>query len=303
MATAHIVGSINRDIVAYVDRLPAPGETVLGRRAAAFPGGKGANQAVAIARLGGAARMIGRVGTDAFGAEMTAFLVSESVDVSAVTRVPDVATGIALITVDRASENTIAVVPGANHAWTDSPDLRCARGDAVVCQLEIPLPVIASAFLQARAAGATTVLNPAPFQPLPSDLRSLIDILILNEIELAQMTGQGPDPAAIASMDDVRSAVRSLIEQGLKSVIVTLGADGALLATAHGQHTVPGHEVAARDTTGAGDCFVGAFVAETLRGTCARDAMAFANRAAALSVTREGAAVSFPTRADIAHAT
>jgi ribokinase len=292
MPTAYVAGSINRDIVAYVDRHPAPGETVLGRRSATFPGGKGANQAVAIARMGGTVRMIGCVGNDAFGAEMTAFLASEGVDVSAVAVAPGVATGIALITVDQASQNTISVIPGANHAWTKPPELQCGRGDAVVCQLEVPLDIVAAAFRQARAAGATTILNPAPYQPLPAELQALADIVILNEIELAQMTGR---PA-----QDLRASVQQLLDQGMKTVIVTLGADGAILATTGGQHTVPGRAVAARDTTGAGDCFAGAFVAGMLRGATALDAITFANRAASISVTRDGAAVSFPTRAEIA---
>lgn len=294
MATAHIVGSINRDIVAFVDRHPAPGETILGKRWAAFPGGKGANQAVAVARLGGSVRMIGCVGDDSFGADMRAFLAAEGVDTSRIATAPAVATGIALITVDAWAQNSITVISGANASWPRAPQLDIAPGDAVVCQLEVPLPIIIDAFRQARGAGATTVLNPAPFQPLPDELRALVDILILNEIELAQMTD-----AALATPAEVREAVGKLTSTGIGTVIATLGAQGALLATPDGMDMIDGHTVAARDTTGAGDCFVGAFVTEILLGAAPHAATAFANRAAALSVTRDGAAVSFPQRAEL----
>jgi ribokinase len=155
MATAHIVGSINRDIVAFVDRHPAPGETILGKRWAAFPGGKGANQAVAVARLGGSVRMIGCVGDDSFGADMRAFLAAEGVDTSRIATAPAVATGIALITVDAWAQNSITVISGANASWPRAPQLDIAPGDAVVCQLEVPLPIIIDAFRRARSSSGS----------------------------------------------------------------------------------------------------------------------------------------------------
>ena len=303
MPTAHIVGSINRDIVACVDRLPAPGETVLGSRSLMLPGGKGANQAVAVARLGGSARMIGRIGFDAFGSELVRFLKDERVDVAFVKAVPTAATGIALITVDSRSENTIAVVPGANHAWTGGlGDLRPAAGDMVVCQLEIPVLIVQAAFLQAKEAGATTVLNPAPYQALPDRLLGATDVLILNEVELGQLL-EWPDARRSLDAADfatVAARAANLLRSGPKLLIVTLGAEGVLVVGGDGAFDhIDGRAVAAIDTTGAGDCFVGAFVAETMAGASRQDACAFANRAAAVSVTRTGAAVSFPTRDEI----
>ncbi len=306
MPLAHIIGSINRDIVASVDRHPAPGETVLGDKVFKFPGGKGANQAVAVARLGGNARMIGRVGFDAFGSEMIKFLKGEGVDVAFVKAIDTAATGLALITVDAKSENAITVIPGANHVWSGGlGEIRAKPGDFVVCQLEIPLAIVQAAFLQARESGATTVLNPAPYQTLPDPILAATDILILNEIELSQMAGPNVagQPIDIANPIEIGDAANRLTARGPSLVIVTLGRNGALLATRDsGQRHVEGHPVAAIDTTGAGDCFVGAFVAERMAGRSPMDAAAFANRAASISVTRRGAAASFPVRAEMTDA-
>ena len=297
---AHIVGSINRDIVAFVRQLPRPGETVLGSRGAMFPGGKGANQAVAIARLGGNCRMVGRVGADAFGTEMTAFLTAEGVDATGIGVATGVATGIALITVDNSGENCITVVPGANLAWPQElPSLNLTPGDIVVCQLEVPLAVVLSSFSQARASGALTVLNPAPYQQLPDELLALTDTLVLNETELAAMAGLSApvDPADVAAM---RVQVARVVERGPKLAIVTLGEAGVHVQ-ARGANAVriAGHRVTARDATGAGDCFVGALVSELLHGADAMSAATFANAAAALSVTCEGAASSYPNRTEV----
>ena len=299
-AVAHVIGSINRDIVAFVGRLPRPGETVLGTRGAFFPGGKGANQAVAVVRLGGACRLVGRIGADAFGTEMRAFLDAEGVNTSDVTTVGDVATGIALITVDARGENCITVVPGANLAWADGvPRLNIAANDVVVCQLEIPLTVVVGAFVQARAAGARTVLNPAPFQALPPDLLALTDVLVLNETELAALLDIDAeiDPE---NLDVMGGYVESVLERGPRMVIVTLGAMGVFVqARGLAPLRIAGRRVAARDATGAGDCFVGAFVSALLRGRDGNAAAAFANAAAALSVTGDGAAASYPRLSDV----
>jgi ribokinase len=298
--TAHVVGSINRDIVAYAPRLPAAGETVLGTRGALFPGGKGANQAVAMARLGHVPCLYGRVGADSFGRDMRAFLTDGGVDCTGVTEVPDVATGFALITVDDRSENCITVVPGANAVWPDGlVAMPLAAGDMVVAQLEVPLAVVEQAFQQARASGARTVLNPAPIRPLPDALLAVTDMLILNETELAGLAGHASPPAP----EDTELLTRLLAENSARGpalVVLTLGARGVLVQ-AKGARCVglTAHAVDARDTTGAGDCFVGAFVAETLNGRDVMAAAQFANAAAALSVTRDGAAASFPTRAEV----
>ena len=295
-----MVGSINRDIVGYVPRHGRPGETVMGTRSAEFPGGKGSNQAVAIARLGGDVSMIGAVGDDAFGAKMRAFLLGEGVSIDGVRVAPSEATGIALILVDAESENIITVIPGANNHWPDGLDLvafQPCRDDIVVAQLEIPANIVASAFQTARAAGATTLLNPSPFSPdALTRVLPMTSIVVLNELELAPAAGTSVDVTADASLS--RAASR-LLEAGVTSVVVTLGANGAAVCDGDRIERVPGIRVAARDTTGAGDCFTGALVAEMLCGVSLRDAAQFAVRAAAISVTRDGAASSFPTRAEL----
>ena len=301
MGKAIVVGSINRDIVAYVPHHPRPGETVLTSRGALFAGGKGANQAVAIARLDGSVKMWGRVGNDAFGAEMRTHLASEGVDTGGIESVAAAPTGIALITVDAQGQNAITVVSGANQLWGDAHiALGAGPQDIVVCQLEIALPIVAESFRQARAAGARTVLNAAPYQPLDDQLLATTDILIVNELELAAFAGAETS----IDHDDLARLSRhasDVLARGPSLVVVTLGADGVYLqGTGVQAECIPSNKVVARDTTGAGDCFVGAFVAELLRGQGPQEAAVFANAAAAISVTRDGAAASLPRRAEVA---
>lgn len=304
MPAITVVGSINKDIVAYVARHPTPGETVLGERAAQFPGGKGANQAVAAARLRvdpeTPVRMVGRIGFDAFGSEMVRFLRGEGIDVAQVKATDRAGTGIALITVDAKGENAITVVSGANMLWNEGlTELPFAARDIVVCQLEIPQAIVLAAFVQAKAAGATTILNPAPFQTIAEGILARTDILVLNEIELGQMLGR--DPAEIAANKGTLPAAREVLMTGPAAVIVTLGAAGVLLVEKTGRaERIPGQAVRAIDTTGAGDCFVGALAAEVMRDVDLLAAVHFANRAAAISVTRPGAAASIPLRTELA---
>lgn len=303
MPSITVIGSINRDIVARVPHMPAPGETVLGSGSAQHPGGKGANQAVAAARLrvdaAVAVRMIGRIGRDGFGAEMVAFLSAEGIDVSGVTVSDTAGTGIALITVDDRGENAIAVISGANIDWPDGiPALSFEARDVLVCQLEIPLDVVTVAVARAKAARATTILNPAPFQALPAVLLANTDVLVLNAIELGQMLRR--DHVAMAETKQLVTAARDVLALGPGSVIVTLGASGVLLVEASGRaERIPGRPVQAVDTTGAGDCFVGALAAALVRDDDLLAAAHFANRAAAVSVTRAGAASSIPRREEI----
>ena len=303
MPAITVVGSINKDIVAYVALHPKPGETVLGDRSAQFPGGKGANQAVAAARLRAdpamPVRMVGRIGFDAFGSEMVRFLRDEGIDVAQVKATDRAGTGIALITVDSKGENAITVVSGANMLWHEGlTELPFAARDIVVCQLEIPLAIVQAAFAQAKAAKATTILNPAPYQEMPAGILSRTDILVLNEIELGQMLGR--DPEAIAFEKQTISAALDVLAKGPTAVIVTLGAAGVLLVEKEGRaERIPGRSVRAVDTTGAGDCFVGALAAELLRDDTLLAAVHFANRAAAISVTRPGAAASIPLRSEL----
>ena len=303
MPTLSVVGSINMDIVAFVARHPRPGETILGERSAQLPGGKGANQAVAAARLRAdpktVVRMVGRVGRDAFGSEMVRFLEGEGIDVAEVVATEAAGTGLALITVDARGENAITVISGANMAWLDGlPTQPFASRDIVICQLEIPLAIVEAAFVQAKVAKATTILNPAPYQSLPDAILSRTDILVLNEIELGQMLGR--DAAEIADDKQTIPAAREVLAKGPGAVIVTLGAAGVLLVERGGRaERVPGHAVRAVDTTGAGDCFVGALAAQMLVNDDLLAAAHFANRAAAVSVTRAGAAASIPTRQEL----
>lgn len=301
MPTVHVVGSINRDIVAYVDKIPAPGETVGGSGSAQFPGGKGANQAVAAARLtpaGSTVVMVGNVGDDSFGRDMRAFLQSEGIDDKLVATITESPTGIALITVDPKGENAIAVAPGANHAWPNGlPRMAIGARDIVVCQLEVPIAITGAAFDAAKAARAVTILNPSPIHPLPQAVLDASDILVVNEHEAAALLG-----VSLVDVDDRRlvSAARNLTEIGPRAVVITLGAAGALVVEADGRaQRLPGQTVRAIDTTGAGDCFVGALAAALMRDEPLAEAAAFANRAAAISVTRKGAASSYPRLAEL----
>jgi ribokinase len=302
MSRVFVAGSINMDVVATADRHPRIGETVAGRAVLYFPGGKGANQAVAAAKLGAPTTLIGRLGKDAFGDQLKAFLAAQGVDLSLVQQTSDAHTGTALITIANA-DNTIVVVPGAN-ALVNAADVAApvlAKGDIAVSQFEIPLPSISAFFLRARAAGATTILNPAP-APAPAiepkrELLDLVDILILNETELGLLATTGlhdtDDPARFLE------AARSLQTKG-KTICVTMGKGGALALVEGSPLIIPGHSVKAIDTTGAGDCFVGAVAAQLAAGTSIAKALHYANAAASICVQRMGAAPSMPTAPEVA---
>ena len=291
-----VAGSINMDVVATAERHPKVGETVAGTAVLYFPGGKGANQAVASARLGTPTTLIGRVGKDAFGQELRAFLAAQGVDLTFV-KDSEAHTGTAIITVANA-DNTIVVVPGTN-AMVEADDVAApvlARGDVAVSQFEIPLPTIVAFLKRARAAGATTILNPAPAMRTGAELLDLVDILILNETELGFLTGTG-----LHDSDDhtrFTDAARSL-PGGNKIVCVTLGKRGVLALIEGEPLVIPGRAVTAVDTTGAGDCFVGALAAQLAGSKSIRDALHYANIAASICVQRMGAAPSMPTAAEV----
>ena len=281
------------DLVARAPRHPQPGETVLGTEFNTFPGGKGANQAVAAARLGGAVKMIGRVGTDSFGDTLIRTLTDAGVNTEHVEQLADVPTGLALITVDAAGQDTIVVVQGANRRLSP-PDLLAAapvfKGAAVVVmQLEIPLLAVAYAVDLAHRHGARVVLNPAPAQPLEAELLAGVDFLIPNQNELALLAGPGP----------MRDTARQLQASGVRSVIVTVGGDGALIVDAEGETYLPGHRVEVVDETAAGDAFAGAFAVAIAEGRSAREAAKWGNAAGALAVTHAGAQPSLPTRTEL----
>src|SRR3954468_10007564 len=254
MGRVFVAGSINMDVVATANRHPRPGETVAGRELLYFPGGKGANQAVAAAKLGAATTLIGRVGTDAFGRDLRAFLAAQGVDLAFVQDTSEAHTGTAIITVANA-DNTIVAVPGAN-ALVSAADMTMpslTRGDVAVSQFEIPLPAISAFFKRARAAGATTILNPAPALPFDRELLDLADILILNESELGLLART----ELRDTDDDARflEAMRLLQAGTDKIICVTLGKRGALVLINGEPLIIHGRVVKALDTTGAGDCF------------------------------------------------
>jgi ribokinase len=298
MGRVVVAGSINMDVVATASRHPRIGETVAGSSVRYFPGGKGANQAVAAAKLGAPTTLIGRLGNDAFGVELRTFLAAQGVDLSLVQDTSGARTGTAVITVANA-DNTIVVAPGANAlvSATDVAAPALAKGDIAVSQFEIPLPAISAFFTRARAAGATTILNPAPAIEFSRELFDLVDILILNETELGFLAR-----TELHNTDDharFLEAARSLPIGRDKIVCVTLGKRGVLALVHDESLLVTGRAVEAIDTTGAGDCFVGAVAAQLAGGRSIGDALAYANAAASICVQRIGAAPSMPTEEEV----
>jgi ribokinase len=291
-----VLGSINRDLVIGVARHPRPGETVAGTDLREFPGGKGANQAVAARRAGAETMLVGAIGADGFGVAMRAFLEAEKIDLGHLKTVEGLATGVATITVDEHGENAIVVASGANRALTpeDAAALTFAPGDHVVAQFEVPERFIAAGFTSARAAGAVTILNPAPMLALSQAMLALTDILILNETELEIASGG----TALADEAAIEAAAVRLCD-GVRHVIVTLGAAGCLAATPTGVIRIPGLPAKVVDTTGAGDCFVGNLAAALSEGLGFPEALTRAGRAAAISVARPGAASSMPYRNEL----
>ncbi len=294
-----VVGSLNMDLVVRMPQIPRPGETLLGGVFKTFPGGKGANQAVAAARLGAHVTMIGCVGEDAFGKEMLATLARENIDTAHILLNPEAATGVALIQVDAQGQNSIAVASGANFRLTGTDVEKAMQSigkfDALVMPLETPLETIYAAAITAFRRGAKVLLNPAPAQVLEQELLELIDVLLPNEYEIALMTG-----VQLQAPGDIRLAAEKLLSLGTKNLIVTLGDRGAALFNVSGQETlIPACPVQAVDTTAAGDCFVGALAVGLCEGKSLPAAAEFASAAAALSVTRAGAQPSLPRREEV----
>ena len=294
-----VVGSLNMDLVVRMPQIPRPGETLLGGVFKTFPGGKGANQAVAAARLGAHVTMIGCIGDDGFGKEMRVALESEGIDTTHVLVRPEAATGVALIQVDAQGQNSIAVASGANFCLTGADVEKAMQTigefDVLVMPLEIPLETIYTAAKIASYRGAKVLLNPAPAQVLTKELLELVDVLVPNEFEIASMAGM-----PVKSTSDVSKAVPKLLRLGVKNLIVTMGDHGAVLFDEKGQEVlIPACQVQAVDTTAAGDCFVGALAVALCEGRSLLPAAEFASAAAALSVTREGAQPSLPHREEV----
>jgi len=302
-ASVVVVGSLNMDFVVQVERLPAPGETVLGRQFQMIPGGKGANQACAAGKLGGPSvtvRMVGRVGYDLFADHLKASLAAAGVDVSAVFATKAQPTGVALIWVDRAGQNSIVVASGANHEFAagEVEGLRRSFEGArtALFQLETPLPTVQAALALARQEGARTILDPAPAQPLSRELLSLTDVLTPNESEALILLERPParvEPAYAPAL------ARSLRELGAKAVVLKLGDKGCYYDDGTAALHLPGFHVKVTDSTAAGDVFNAALAVALTEQRPLEEALRFANAAAAISVTRLGAQASIPTRAEV----
>ncbi|MGJ5180545.1 ribokinase [Bradyrhizobium oligotrophicum] len=298
MGRVVVAGSINMDVVATAERHPRIGETVAGRSVMYFHGGKGANQAVSAAKLGTPTSLIGRLGRDAFGEQLRAFLTAQGIDLGAVKDSAGASTGTAIITLANA-DNTIVVIPGANAevGADDVARVALAPGDVAVSQFEIPKATIAAFFLRAKAAGASTILNPAPASAFDGALFAIVDILVLNETELGFLAGIELGDAP--TLPQVKDAVRALRPRIDQIICVTLGARGAVAVVGEDATLVEGRSVKAVDTTGAGDCFVGALAARLSQGAAIADAISYANIAASISVQRMGAGPSMPSAEEV----
>ena len=297
-----VLGSVNTDLVLHCARLPVPGQTVHGRDFQTLLGGKGANQAVAAARLGASAGLVsfvGCVGDDAFGRNARRVLAYEGIDTQHLHIVSGASTGVAMIQVDDSGQNSIALAAGANAALSvahvDAAKATIESAGLLICQLECPLPVVTHGISLARAAGVPVLLNPAPMQPLPADLLSRVDVLVPNETEAAALVGLGS-----GARFDAAAAAARLREFGPRTVIVTLGASGVQVAAVGIEAHLKAPVVQAVDTTGAGDAFIGAYAAAWCEGASVTAAIEYAQRAAAISVTRRGALAAMPRRSELA---
>lgn len=296
-----VVGSSNTDMIVKGARIPAPGETVCDGVFSTAAGGKGANQAVAAARAGGDVVFVARVGDDMLGTQAIDGFVRDGIDVSKVQRDPKLATGVALIIVDATGNNSIAVALGANDALSpedvDAAAEEIKSAKMLVCQLETPLDTIERAVKLAKEANVPVLLDPAPApsEPLPSAILECVTTIKPNETEATRLTGIEVVDEATAKL-----AAEKLLELGVETAIVTLGAEGSYVATKSGvRKSVPAERVQAVDATAAGDCYSGALAVALAEGKELEDAIAFASKAASLSVQKLGAQPSLPTREEI----
>ena len=294
-ASIAVVGSLNMDLVVRSPRIPRPGETILGGELHTVPGGKGANQAVAAARLGAQVSMIGRVGQDTFATPLLENLVMDGIDHAFVLQDGEAATGVALIVVDDNGENSIVVSSGANMrlspADVEAAESVIAAADLLILQLEVPLESVIRSAELAHAHGVKVVLNPAPARPLPAELLSMVDVLVPNESEAALLTGLPAGTQAEAAR-----AVDALLDSGVGTVILTLGERGALPARKGEMQVVPAFDVEPVDTTAAGDAFVAGLAVALAEGRGLYEAVRWGNAAGGLAATKLGAQTSLPTR-------
>lgn len=296
MADIVVVGSLNQDLVVTVDRWPDSGETLTGLSLSRFAGGKGGNQAAAAAALGGNVGLVGTVGDDEAGRWLRSSLSERGVDVSRVRTVHGLPTGTAVVGVERSGANRIVVIPGANAALrpADVEGWDWTGTRVLLLQLEVPMDVVIAAARAGRASGATVILDPAPARPLPDELWQHVDILVPNRHEAELLTGISVTDATTA-----RLAAARLARRGLRAVVLKLDAEGALLVEGSYVAHVAGIVVHAIDSTAAGDAFAGALAVALAEGRPLASGVVYANRAAAISVTRPGAQASLPSRDEV----
>jgi len=293
-----VVGSTNTDMVIKTSRLPLPGETILGGDFLMNPGGKGANQAVAAARLDGKVTFVAKTGNDLFGSQAKRLFQEEKLNTDFLFSDPASPSGIALITVDNHAENCIVVAPGANEKLLKA-DIELAKeailaAEILLMQLEIPLETVSYAAEMAFHAGKKVILNPAPAQQLPDKLLQMLYLITPNETELDVRTG-----LPVTNPKSAETAARQLLDKGVRVVVVTMGSLGALLVSPTLCQLIPSFAVKAVDTTAAGDCFNGALAVAIAEGSDLENAILFANKAASISVTRMGAQASAPYRTEV----
>ena len=292
-----VIGSLNMDLVVNVDTMPKPGQTIIGSNFKEVPGGKGANQAVAMARLNGNVSMIGKVGEEGFGQTLINSLKNDKVDTTYI-QTSKGATGVALITVDKNAQNSIVVSPGANFEVKeddiDNNIEAIKNSDIVVLQLETPLNTIKYALNKAKELNKYTILNPAPAVKLDDEIIKNVDLLTPNETELEIISG-----VSIETEEDIQKAAQIMIEKGVKELIVTLGSKGSLYINKEKSMFKKAYKVEAVDTTAAGDSYTGALAVALSQDKNIEDAMDFASKVGALSVLKEGAQSSLPTLEDV----
>ena len=292
-----VIGSLNMDLVVKVDTMPKGGQTLIGSNFKEVPGGKGANQAVAMARLGGNVSMIGKVGNDGFGQTLLNALKADNVNTDYI-GIEEGPTGVALITVDKNAENSIVVAPGANFKVAvediDNNIEAINNSDIVVVQLETPLETIKYGLKKAKEAGKYTILNPAPAVVLEDEIIKNVDLLTPNETELEILSG-----VEINTEDDIKRAAQIMIDKGVKELIVTLGSKGSLYINKERSMFKSAYKVQAVDTTAAGDSYTGALSVAFANNKDVEEAMDFASKVGALSVMKEGAQSSLPTLKDV----
>jgi ribokinase len=292
-----VVGSLNADLVVRAPRFPEPGETISGEDLQVIPGGKGANQAVAAARLGSNVSMLGRVGKDNFGDFLLDNLRSNQVDLDLVQR-DDASTGTAIIVVDPNGQNSIVLSPGSNGkvALADVENASFLHHDLLLLQLEIPMPTVLAAAKRAQENNVRVILNPAPAQKLPDEVMGLADFLIPNESELSLLSGMD-----VKDLSSAEAAARALLQRGAKNVIVTLGSKGALIVTSAQVTHVGAFKVNVVDTTAAGDAFIGGFATALLSNMSLEEMVQYGCACGALATTKFGAQPSLPTREEVEH--